>query len=222
MAAGVSRPSTDGIYLVMRERICLLDLEPGSRLTEEALAAEFGVSRTPIRQVLERLQHQGLVQQRPGSGASVAIIDTKAMRDVWAVRLKMAELIGDFVRLPAPAPVLDRLERIATDTETVRTTRDVRALGALYNAYHDTLLSVLANDTLREILDRLYHQTARVWLQFLPEMDLDAEIDMMIDEIRQTREALVQRTGAQLTKVRSTHMQMLLSRFNEHVARPLG
>lgn len=217
-----TRTSVRDIYAELRRRICLLELEPGQRLREEPLAEEFGVSRTPIRQVLARLEHERLVESTPGSGATVAIIDAKEIRDVWAVRIKIADLVADFVRLPAPPAVVEELRGIADGVRTVRDSRDTRALGALYNRYHDAVLSVYTSRTLRRIHDQLFHLTARVWLQFLPEMDFDAEIDIMLDEVEQTIEAMQGRSGDRLAEVRTMHMKMLLSRFNDHVARPLG
>ena len=216
------RTTTADIYRALRERICLLELEPGSRLTEQALAAEFGVSRTPIRQVLDRLEHERLVVQRPGAGTSVAGIDTKEVRDAWAVRLKIAELLGDFVRVPAPAAVVEELEAIRSDLVDVRRSGDLRVLASLYNRYHEAVLQVISNETLGRIHDQLYYQTSRVWLQFLPEMDLGAEIDVMAEEVEQTIEAMRARSGAELARVRATHMRMLLTRFNDHMARPIG
>ncbi|HUG83227.1 MAG TPA: GntR family transcriptional regulator [Euzebya sp.] len=217
-----AKQTIEQIYLDLRERICLLDIAPGAHLTETTLAVEYGVSRTPIRQVLDRLQHERLVVQRPGSGTSVAIIDSKEIRDVWAVRLKVAELIGDFVRLPAPPVVIERLQAIRAELDGVRASRDLRALGQLYNRYHEVVLAVVSNETLRRIHDQLYHQTARVWLQFLPEMDLDHEIDVMAEEVEDTSAAMEDASGRRLAEIRSKHMRMLLDRFNEHVSRPLG
>lgn len=216
------RTTTEGIYHALRERICLLEIEPGSRLTEQALAAEFGVSRTPIRQVLDRLEHERLVIQRPGAGTSVATIDTKEVRDVWAVRLKIAELIGDFVRLPAPTAVIEELQDIRSELVDVGRTGDIQVLGRLYNRYHAAILKVISNETLRRIHDQLYHQTSRVWLQFLPEMDLGAEIDVTAEEVEQTIEAMRGRSGAELARIRAMHLRLLLRRFNDHVARPIG
>lgn len=222
MASSSDRWTADGIYRDLRERICLLDLEPGERLREVALAEQYGVSRTPVRQVLDRLEHERLVTQRPGQGASVAVLDTREVRDVWAVRRKLGELLGEFVRLPAPQGVLDQLSGIRAELEEIRTTRDPRELGALYNRYHEALLPIVASDTLRRIHDQLYHQTARVWLQFLPEMDLDTEIDIMADEVDKVSDALRHTSGERLAEIRTKHLHMLLDRFNQHVARPLG
>lgn len=221
MAEKALKPSVDQIYAQLRERICLLDIQPGERLPEEALAAEFGVSRTPIRQVLDRLEFERLVVQQPGAGASAAPVDMKSIRDVWALRLKVAELVGDFVRLPAPPGVMDELVEISRQLEGIRRSRDLRALGALYNRYHAAVLETFANETLRWIHDLLYHQTARVWMQFLPEMDLDAEIDLMAEEVDQTLDAMRGTSGAWLAEIRAKHMHMLLTRFNEHLTKPL-
>jgi DNA-binding GntR family transcriptional regulator len=145
----------------------------------------------------------------------------KSVRDVWALRLKVAELVGEFVRLPAPERVLTELAEIRAELDAIRTSRDLRALGALYNRYHDAVLEVFSNETLGWIHDMLFHQTARVWMQFLPEMDLDAEIDLMAEEVEQTIDAMRGTSGTWLAEIRAKHMQMLLNRFNEHVTRPL-
>ncbi len=219
MAEQLARLSTGQIYRDLRERIVLLALAPGARLTEEALAREYGVSRTPIREVLDRLHHDQLVEQRPGAGAVVAPIDIKQVRDVWAVRLKMAELVGDFVELPAPPEILGRLRSLRSELDHVDS---ARTLGKLYNRYHDLILELYTSNTLRWIHDVLYHQTARVWLQFLPEMDLAAEIDVMAEEVDLTIELVQGHSSQALADMRADHMRQLVARFNDHLARPIA
>ncbi len=209
-----SKATKQEIHEFLREQILLLDLPAGSRLREEKLAEHFGVSRTPIRQVLDRLEFEGLVKQVPGAGASVSHLDTKALRDVWAVRLKVAEIVADFVRLPAKPEIIERLNAIRAELSVVAKSRDIRALGALYNRYHQVMLDVMSNEALAQIHDLLYVQTARVWMQFMPEMDFNVEIRVMREEIDQTLKALKGNSGAALARVRVEHMERLLSRFN--------
>jgi DNA-binding GntR family transcriptional regulator len=220
VSTAAPKPTTDDIFRELRERICLLDIPPGARLTEEGLATEFGVSRTPIRQVLDRLEFERLVEHERGSGARVAVLDSKELRDVWAVRLKVAELVGDFVTVPAPLEIVQRIERIRSEVEEVRGTRDRRQLGLLYNRFHETFLTLISNRTLRWMHDLLYHQTAREWLQFLPEMDLDAELDMMREELDRTIEAMAGTDGDKLATIRAEYMRSLLTRFNDHLRGP--
>lgn len=212
-----ARPIKAEVHDYLRERILLLDLPPGSRLREEELAAHFGVSRTPIRQVLDRLEFEGLVEMVPATGARVSSLDPKALRDTWAVRLRIAEIVADFILLPPPAKVVESVESIRAELGGVRESRDTRALGALYNRFHEAMLGVVGNAALVRIHDLLYVQTARVWMQFLPEMDLDSEIDVMTEEVEQTLEALAKSDGPQLARIRAEHMSRLLRRFNEHI-----
>ena len=91
------------VYEEIRNRICMLRYPPGHLLHENRLAQEFGISRTPVRQVLQKLEIEGFVETRSGVGTIVTGVDFAAFRDVYALRLKLAELIGDLL----PAGVLN-------------------------------------------------------------------------------------------------------------------
>jgi len=209
--------SRQDIHDELRERVLLLDLPPGTRLREEELAARYGVSRTPIRQVLDRLEFEGLVEQGDGRGARVSSLDPKELRDIWAMRLRIAEMVGDFIRLPHGQELFDVLDSIRSRLADLKNSKDTRALGALYNRYHEAMLETVGNAALVRIHDLLYVQTARVWMQFLPEMDIDREIDIMAEEVGQTMAALAEGSPAEVAAVRADHMRRLLNRFNQHV-----
>lgn len=211
------KPTRQEIQSHLREQILLLDLPPGSRLREEQLAEQFGVSRTPIRQVLDRLEFEGLVRQADGRGASVSTLDPRELRDIWAMRLRLAEIFGDFLRIPNNQEIFDRLDAIRRQLAEVKESRDIRSLGALYNRYHEAMLTLVGNQAFVRIHDLLYVQTARVWMQFLPEMDIDREIDVMAEEVGETLAALAEGSIQDVAQVRVEHMRRLLNRFNEQM-----
>lgn len=212
-----SKPTRQEIHADLREQIILLDLPAGTRLREEQLADHYGVSRTPIRQVLDRLEFEGLVDQGEGRGARVSSLDPKELRDIWAMRLRIAEMVVDFIRLPAGSNTIERLAGIRAELAELKKTRDVRSLGALYNRYHEVMLEMVGNAALARIHDLLYVQTARVWMQFLPEMDIEREIDVMAEEVGETMAALAEGSISEVAVVRADHMSRLLTRFNQHV-----
>lgn len=213
--------TADAIYAELRDRICLLDLAPGEALREQHLAQEFGVSRTPIREALAMLRLNGLAVRRTGGGMSVSTVDIKALRDVYALRLKLTELIADFTMARIPSDVLARLMGLRQEVEEAGSGHDPRELGRLYGEFHDAVLETVANDPLKEVLDRLFRQTARIWVQLLPEMDWDEELQILLEEIDGTIEALEDASPRRMAEVRSKHMMMLLDRFNEYLTRPL-
>jgi DNA-binding GntR family transcriptional regulator len=82
----------DRVYAALREQILAGDLEPESRLHQEGISAELGVSRTPVREALLRLAQAGLVVAAPGRSTTVSSLDARAARDAQAVVAAMHEL----------------------------------------------------------------------------------------------------------------------------------
>lgn len=209
------RVEHDVVYRNLRQRIIHLDLPPGTRLREQALAAEFGVSRTPIRRVLDRLAFEGLVTLYAGSGAVVSTVDLQQLREVWALRLKIAGLVGHFVRLPASDEILRRLDHCLERLEVIDSTDE---LAHFYDDFHQIMIDVMSNGPLRAIYDQLYAQTARVFVQLLPSLDLETEVETIRDEVVRSREACTHSSGHRLAEVRAKHMQMLLDRVNQSMS----
>jgi DNA-binding GntR family transcriptional regulator len=77
----------DQVHAAIREQILSGELERGSRLPQETIATELGVSRTPLREALRRLAGEGLVILQPHHGATVADLDFGDMSDAWRARL---------------------------------------------------------------------------------------------------------------------------------------
>lgn len=82
----------DDVYRRVRDAIVDGTLAPGEQLRDQELAAWLGVSRTPVREALLRLQQAGLVSSLPGRSTTVASLDTRAARDAQAVVAQMHRL----------------------------------------------------------------------------------------------------------------------------------
>ena len=82
------------LYQKFLERILFFEFEPGELLNEKSLAEEFKVSRTPVREVLNRLQWEGLVRIIPRSGSIVTDIEFQKILYVFQIRLEHEAIIG--------------------------------------------------------------------------------------------------------------------------------
>ena len=111
----------------MRDRICLLDYPPGSHLSEEELAQEFEISRTPVRRVLARLESEGLVQSVHGVGTIVTDVDIEELQQVYHLRLELALLIGKLSPIPRTAADLDRIRALIERCDADMRAPDQRA-----------------------------------------------------------------------------------------------
>ena len=85
-------PLRDVVFNTLRQAILKGELAPGERLMEIQLAEKLGVSRTPIREAIRKLELEGLVLMIPRKGAEVAKISEKSLRDVLEVRRSLEEL----------------------------------------------------------------------------------------------------------------------------------
>ena len=85
-------PLRDVVFNTLRQAILKGELKPGERLMEIALAEKLGVSRTPIREAMRKLEQEGLVVMIPRRGAQVANITEKDLNDVLEVRRRMLRL----------------------------------------------------------------------------------------------------------------------------------
>ena len=85
-------PLRDVVFNTLRKAILKGELKPGERLMEIALAERLGVSRTPVREAMRKLELEGLVVMIPRRGAQVANITEKDLNDVLEVRIALENL----------------------------------------------------------------------------------------------------------------------------------
>jgi DNA-binding GntR family transcriptional regulator len=153
------------IYQALRTRICLLDYPPGSRLREEDLAEEFGVSRTPIRRVLVKLEAEGLLRSVHGVGTIVTDIDVEELAQVYEIRVELAELIGRLSTVKVDEGLIARFRDIRERCDQLVRGSDLREFSRLNMEFFHLFTSLTRNEPLREISERLYYQTARIWMK---------------------------------------------------------
>ena len=97
-------PLRDVVFNTLRESILKGEMKPGERLMEIHLANKLGVSRTPIREAIRKLELEGLVTMIPRRGAEVAQITAKGLRDVLEVRQALDALAMELACEDVPLP----------------------------------------------------------------------------------------------------------------------
>jgi len=203
-----ARVRFERIYNEIRDRICLLRYPPGHTLGESELAREFGISRTPMRRVLQRLEYEGLVESRQGIGTIVTLIDLEELLEIDALRMKLAEISGELTPLPRDRADIDRMKQLLERCRMIRSRLDLEEFGRLNIAVQKEISGSIGNLPLRDISDRLFYQTARMWLQLLPLMNWPEEIDSFSNEIADLIRAMELSDLSSLHFVRRNHISM--------------
>ena len=150
-----SRLMADRVAHALREAIVSGRLRPGDHLVEQRIASELGVSRSPVREAIRRLELEGLVVGEPHRGARVTRLTVDEIRDLYVVRATLECLAG---RLAAPRLLhadRDRLRQLVQSMESAGRRRDLRKLSTLDAAFHQLIGEACGNRWLIRILGSL-------------------------------------------------------------------
>jgi DNA-binding GntR family transcriptional regulator len=109
---GQSRSSGSNAYELLLKAIEEGDLPPGSRLREAELAERFAISRTPVREALNRLEAQGLVTHEPHQGAKVASLDYSQITELYFVRELLEGSAARLAAIHATGPEIEVLQEM--------------------------------------------------------------------------------------------------------------
>ncbi|CAK6496044.1 hypothetical protein PANNVG_02814 [Pantoea sp. Nvir] len=150
------------IYQALMNAIVEHQLPPGSKLPEEALAEVFGVSRTGIRKVLQRLAAVQMVTLLPRRGAQVATPGVDEARDIFRTRalIECANLPAVLAHLQPPH-LAGLTQRIAEE-QRAHDARDGAAAIRLSAAFHIELQAIAGNQVLTELVTRLTQRSSLV------------------------------------------------------------
>jgi DNA-binding GntR family transcriptional regulator len=126
----------------LRQEIITLHLAPGAALSENELAAEHGVSRTPVRESLILLQGEGLVQVYPQVGTFVSLVDPERVAEAQFIREAIECTSLDSVQVPVSKPDADALTDNLRRQDLVAARDDTDAFFELDEEFHRTLLGI--------------------------------------------------------------------------------
>lgn len=215
--SGPARDRFEALHQELRDRICLLDYAPGTRLSETVLAEEFGVSRTPMRRVLARLEAEGLLHSVQGVGTFVTDASIDELEQVYRLRMELAELSGRLAPLRPTPNQLDGFRQISIRAKALIYTPDPRAFARLIMDFFLALLALTDNAPLREISERLYFQTTRIWLTSLFDSVLDAqrEYEIFNREVEDILVALEIGDMQAAAHIQRAHISMSFTRMQQ-------
>lgn len=194
-------PLRDVVFNTLRRAILTGELKPGERLMEIHLANRLGVSRTPIREAIRKLELEGLVTMIPRRGAEVAQITEKSLQDVLEVRRALdalsVELACDRISEDALAALGSACEAFAMATKT----KDTKKMAEADVALHNIIVQAADNSRLVSLVNNLSEQMYRYRFEYLK--DASAH-EQLIEEHRIIYESIrkkERKTAAETAKL---------------------
>lgn len=167
--AGIARLGDSVYYLPLREavvrtlRMAILDgsLRPGQTISENKIAAQLSVSRTPVREAIKVLQMENLLTMLPGRKVIVSIPTVEDIRDIYEIRMILeSEALRRIT--PEHNELIQKLEECLNRAMEYLEREEISELRKTNAQFHPTILSVLDNKTLRRFTDSLYNKSEQL------------------------------------------------------------
>ncbi|MEG4283548.1 GntR family transcriptional regulator [Microcoleus sp. A006_D1] len=155
-----SKPSEDLIYTELYNSILERRLPPEAKLGENLLAEHYGVSRTIVRQVLQRLAHDRLVKLEPNRGAFVSSLSLEEAKQIYqAWRLTEAEIVRDVTKTITRKQIAV-LKKLVAEERQACEAQDIPRLTRLSAQFHMQLADLCRNKFLARFMKELVPQTS--------------------------------------------------------------
>ncbi|MBR4733977.1 MAG: GntR family transcriptional regulator [Lachnospiraceae bacterium] len=187
-------PLRDVVFNTLRQAILTGELKPGERLMEIHLADQLGVSRTPIREAIRKLELEGLVTMIPRRGAEVAQITEKSMNDVLEVRRAVDALCVELACERITEEELQRLseacDAFAEEAKKSEKEKDVKLLAQKDVALHDIIVQATGNQRLIQLVNNLSEQMYRYRFEYLKDF---SQHEKLVEEHRIIYENIVKK-----------------------------
>ena len=164
-------PLRDVVFNTLRKAILRGELKPGERLMEIQLANKLGVSRTPIREAIRKLELEGLVLMIPRKGAEVAQITEKNMQDVLEVRKALEELAVQLACERITPEQIEEMKMAAEEFHKVLKSGDVTKIAEADVKFHDVIFAATNNQRLITLLNNLREQMYRFRVEYLKQKE---------------------------------------------------
>ena len=165
-------PLRDVVFNTLRQAILRGELKPGERLMEIQLANKLGVSRTPIREAIRKLELEGLVLMIPRKGAEVADITEKSLKDVLEVRRALEELSVKLTCDRITKEEIKELEQAAENFRKTMKSKDITEIAEADVRFHDVIYTATKNQKLIQLLNNLHEQMYRYRIEYLKDEEV--------------------------------------------------
>ena len=204
------------VYDELKERIIFSHYKQGATLNEKEICGEFGISRTPYREALIRLESEGLVIIKPKTGVVVPHIELQSLKDVFEMRTILEGVAAQLAFKRIQPGHLGALKEVVEAIECLSEEEDIFAYLKFDARFHSIIRDAQGNRVLREILDRLYNQCMRLWNAIEDQDFMRNLLKSSIRDIKKVYEALMAGDGEAVETLIKAHFTAYLHALVSH------
>lgn len=178
------RPLRELIYQALKRAIIRGEMTSGQRLVEERLARQMGASRTPVREALQRLVQEDLIERLPTKGYAVSRVTMEDIGEIFGIRSVLESYAAYLATERITEDVLEGLEKLISNSKKCLGEGDIEGFIELNTHFHDLLYSASRSQRLYRMIHDLrdyFYRYRRVILRVegMPQISLNDHIRML-------------------------------------------
>jgi GntR family transcriptional regulator, rspAB operon transcriptional repressor len=201
------RKVTDWVYEEVREAIIDLRLKPGEPLREATMAEQLGVSKTPVREALTRLEQEGLVETASFKGAVVSGYSDDDLREIYELRGLLEGAAARAAAESASAETLDQLRDLTSRSRTLRDKGKLAELADLLGAFDIVIYQQVENGRIRALIENLQAHLGRIGRLT---QEIPGRVAASVEEHAAVVEALAARDPDEAERLIRLHIRSVL------------
>jgi DNA-binding GntR family transcriptional regulator len=204
------------VYLSLEEQIISQKLRPGEAVTEMKLSRELGVSRTPVREALQRLDREGLIKLIPNKGAVVLGISEQDLIDIYKIRMRLEGLAA---RIAAEKKDVEFCRQLGDNIDLTgfyMAKGDIEKVKDLDSEFHDIIYRSCESRMLGKTLSELHRYIASYRKLSLA---VDGRIEKSLSEHREIYDAIVNGKADEADTLTCEHVASALENLLEIISK---
>jgi len=205
------------VFLTLRDRIVYLDYPQNFLLTEQQLCEEFGVSRTPLREAIFKLESMNLVRSVPRYGTFVTSIDAKEIRDTYVVKANLESLAGEAAAERITSSDAAQLERITDTLIKVAKEGNIREMFDCDFKFHETIWKATENPVLFDFLENIHARCLRFCIASTPKESWGID---NASEVAEICDAITGKKKEKAANLLKAHNMQFLALIKDRVSQP--
>jgi len=202
------------IFKTIRDRIVYMEYPPGKLLPEKDLCDEFKVSRTPIREAIQKLKEMKLVTVIPRYGTYVSPVDINEIRSAFEVKIKLEGLAGEVAAKRITADKLAEMKALIEKADALLKMDGHRHLIEIDAQFHEIIYQATQNLILQEMLENLHSRCARLWNSALSEV---IPIIMIISQLKEIYSSLEKRDSPKARQLMEDHVLYFIEQIKSQL-----
>ena len=204
------------IYESLRYKIITNEFDAGQQLYEKALMQEYQIGRTPLREIFQELQRNGLIEIIPKLGTRVVSLDIRTLRDTIQLRRELEGLAAELAALHIQPDQFDRLQHLLESAAKVKTNAlgDLKKMSDIDMEFHGIIYAASGNRQLKEMIESLLYKMSMYWFQVGFSA---AEFREQFDELAELLRAIEKREHKNAKEIMKRHIDHFSRVIKENI-----